>query len=76
MNVAKLTFFKSQIGLSGKKHKPIRFRTGKTIHSQLNMIHDISRAPQANTNRIPMVRKSWKHVPSVPRIAVSAYSLM
>lgn len=28
------------------------------------------------TNKIPMVRNSWKHVPSVPRIDVSAYSLM
>lgn len=58
------------------KHNPIKFKTGNTRHNQLIMIHDKFKAPQANTNRIPMVKKSWKHVPSVPRIDVSAYSLM
>lgn len=69
-----LTFFNSQIGLSGKKNKPIKFKTGIARHNQLSSIHEET-APTQNTIKIPMVRKSWKHVPSIPRIDVSAYSL-
>lgn len=70
-----LTFFNSQIGLSGKKNSPIKFAIGRLRHSQLNWIQVVT-APRRYTNKIPMVRNNWKQVPSVPRIDVSAYSLM
>lgn len=71
----KLTFFNSQIGLSGKRNNPTKFKIGMPRHSQLNWIQVVT-APRRYTNKIPMVKNSWKHVPSVPRIDVSAYSLM
>lgn len=70
-----LTFFNNQIGLSGTKNNPTKLRIGSERHNQLSEIHEVY-APITNTNRMPIVRKSWKHVPSIPRIDVSAYSLI
>lgn len=47
--------------------------TGITPHTQLKFTHEVS-DPIVNTNSIPIVKNSWKHVPSNPLIEVSANS--
>lgn len=71
----KLTCFSSQIGLSGTKNNPIKFKIGNDRHNQLSCTQ-LRVAPTQNTNRMPMVKNNWKQVPSDPRIDVSANSLM
>lgn len=68
-----LTFFSNHTGLSGTKNKPINNTTGSVKHTQLKTIQFVT-DPTPYTSNMPIVRNSWKHVPSVPRIDVSANS--
>lgn len=70
-----LTFFNSHVGLSGIINKPAKYTAGIAAHTQLKLTHDVM-APTINTNSMPIVRNSWKHVPSAPLIDVSASSEM
>lgn len=72
-----LTFFNSQTGLSGTNNKPTTNRIGTTPQTQLNCIQpdgEFAMAPTTYTIKIPIVKNSWKQVPSKPRIEVSANS--